>query len=178
MVSGSSGARTGRQRSLLPLPLKDDSVEVLKAFLNDGEYRRLAGTTAAKKKEKASKLARKNGLLIWHGLVTGLLNTMWSGGGANAPVHQGPVTTAQPKAQDRLWEAVKIFVDDVSETSDKVPKSPALGEWGKRLGDVRIPYQGEVIEKAQKLTLDQMGCRLKGMVLRWLWQIWLKETSK
>jgi hypothetical protein len=31
-----------------------------------------------------------------------------------------------------------------------------MGEWGKRLGDVRISYHGEVVEKAQRLTLDQV----------------------
>ena len=35
-------------------------------------------------------------------------------------------------------------------------KSPTLDEWGKKLGDVRISYTGEIIEKAHQLTLDQV----------------------
>lgn len=96
------------------------------------------------------------GLLIWHGLVVALLNFLWSGGGAKGPVHQGQPRKAQRMANDRLWGLVKDFVDDSSESKEKLPRSPDMGEWGKRLGDVRISYHGEVVEKAQKLTLDQI----------------------
>eukprot|EP00438_Fugacium_kawagutii_P009582 Skav215540 [mRNA] locus=scaffold4176:51834:53695:- [translate_table: standard] len=143
-----SGTPFGSYLDLMVLALQD--------LFGSGEYRRLAGTTAAKKKEKAAKVARRTGLLIWHGLVTALLNMMWTGGGKNGAIHRGPVTKAQAKAQERLWESVKVFMDDASETSEKVPKSPALSEWGKKLSDVKISYQGEIIEKAQKLTLDQL----------------------
>lgn len=101
-VSGSSGARTGRQRSLLPLPLKPDSVEALRQLFESGEYRRLAGASAAKKGEKANKIARRTGLLIWHGLVTALLNMMWTGGGKKGDVHRGPVTVAQADPREDL----------------------------------------------------------------------------
>ena len=30
------------------------------------------------------------------------------------------------------------------------------GEWGRKIGDVRISYQGEIVEKGQRLTLDQV----------------------
>eukprot|EP00435_Cladocopium_sp_Y103_P061594 s1327_g23.t1 len=65
-------------------------------------------------------------------------------------------TWGQKMAQDRLWETVKDFVDDTSEVKEKVPRSPEMGEWGTKLGDVRISYHGEVVEKAQRLTLDQI----------------------
>ena len=31
-----------------------------------------------------------------------------------------------------------------------------MGEWGRKVGDVRISYQGEIVEKGQRLTLDQV----------------------
>eukprot|EP00438_Fugacium_kawagutii_P027179 Skav234838 [mRNA] locus=scaffold1428:135350:140785:- [translate_table: standard] len=152
------GERTSRQRSLLPLPLWKDSKEVLLQLKETGEYRRLAGRSAAKKdaKEKASRVMRKNGMLIWHGLVVCLINMMWTGGGEKAPVHNGEITKAQAGALERLWVAVRNFVDDTAESKDKVPKALAVGAWGDRLGDVRINYHGEIIEKAQSLTLAQI----------------------
>eukprot|EP00438_Fugacium_kawagutii_P000873 Skav218505 [mRNA] locus=scaffold1564:7454:12902:+ [translate_table: standard] len=161
VVSGSSGERIKRQRSLLPLPLMEDSVKELKELFDSGEFRKLAGPAGSGKKQKAAKekagrATRRSGLLIWHGLVVTLINIMWTGGGRAGRVHQGPVSRAQEEAQQRLWQAVKTFLDDTSESKEKVPRSLAVGEWGARLGDVRISYHGEVIEKGQSLTLDQI----------------------
>lgn len=152
------GKRELRQRGVLPLPLLPDTVKELKGLFESGEFRRLAGSWAAKKqnKEKAGKEMRRIGLLLWHGLAVCLVNFLWCGGGRKGPVHQGTVTKAQQMALDRLWSTVRNFVDDTSETKEKIPRSPDMGEWGKKLGDVRISYQGEVVEKAQTLTLDQI----------------------
>ena len=153
-----SGPRKRRQRSLLPLPLKEDTITEMKKLFETGGYKRLAGTWSERKgnKEKAQKVARRTGMLIWHGLLVTMLNVMWTGGGKKGDLHQGPVSKSQELASDRLWQAVKTFVDDTSESNEKVPKAPQMGEWGKKLGDVRISYQGEVIEKAQRLTLAQV----------------------
>ena len=156
---GSDVGREGRrQRNVLPLPLLPDSITELEKLFEHGEFRRLAGTWGAKKgsKDKAAKEMRRVGLLVWHGLATCLMNFLWSGGGAQGPVHVGPITKAQQLSLDRTWELVKDFVDDTSESKDKVPRSPEMGEWGRKLGDVKISYQGEVVEKAQRLTLDQV----------------------
>ena len=52
---------------------------------------------------------------------------------------------------------VKAFADDSSESKSKIPRSPEMGgEWGRKIGDVRISYQGEIVEKGQRLTLDQV----------------------
>ena len=159
LVPGSSsGQRNRRQRSLLPLPLWDDSVTELKKLQEEGEFRRLAGSWAEKKmsKDKAGRLSRKVGLLVWHGLTVTVLNFLWTGGGGKGEVAAGPPGKAQSQALDRIWELVKVFVDDNSESTSKVPRSPEMGEWGKKLGDVRVSYHGEVVEKAQRLTLDQI----------------------
>ena len=159
LVPGSSsGQRNRRQRSLLPLPLWDDSVTELKKLQEEGEFRRLAGSWAEKKmsKDKAGRLSRKVGLLVWHGLTVTVLNFLWTGGGGKGEVGAGPPGKAQSQALDRIWELVKVFVDDNSESTSKVPRSPEMGEWGKKLGDVRVSYHGEVVEKAQRLTLDQI----------------------
>ena len=62
-----------RQRSVLPLPLKDDSKSELLKLMKSEEYKRLAGTWKDKKAAGASrtkKEVRKVGLLVWHGLMT------------------------------------------------------------------------------------------------------------
>eukprot|EP00438_Fugacium_kawagutii_P004912 Skav217251 [mRNA] locus=scaffold47:369148:372975:- [translate_table: standard] len=158
MVLGSDGARNSRQRSLLPLPLKEDSKLALRELFESGEYRRLAGTWGAKKdaKTKAAKVARKTGMLIWHGLLVTTVNVLQTGGSKDAAIHSGPVTKAQEMALERFWEAIRVFVDDTSESKEKVPRSTGVGEWGAKLGDVRISYEGEVIEKAHRITLDQV----------------------
>lgn len=92
-------------------------------------------------------------MLLWHGLVVTGINALWTGGGNSGKVETSKV---QQMALDRIWEVVRDFVDDRSETQEKVPRSPTLGEWGKKLGDVRISYQGEVVEKAHQLTLAQI----------------------
>ena len=152
------GAEGSRQRSLLPLPLLPDSITEMSKLFETGEFKRLAGSWGSKKtnKEKAAKEMRRVGLLVWHGMVVCLVNFLWCGRGAKGPVHRGAVSKAQKLANDRLWNLVRDFVDDHSETKEKLPRSPDMGEWGKRLGDVRISYHGEVVEKAQRLTLDQV----------------------
>jgi hypothetical protein len=133
LVPGSSsGQRNRRQRSLLPLPLWDDSVTELKKLQEEGEFRRLAGSWAEKKtnKDKAGRLSRKVGLLVWHGLTVTVLNFLWTGGGGKGEVAAGPPGKAQSQALDRIWELVKVFVDDNSESTSKVPRSPEMGEWG------------------------------------------------
>lgn len=55
-----------------------------------------------------------------------------------------------------MCEAVKVFLDDTAESKDQVPKAISVGAWGAKLGDVRVTYHGEVVEKAQALTLDQI----------------------
>eukprot|EP00438_Fugacium_kawagutii_P032030 Skav203167 [mRNA] locus=scaffold371:249779:253293:+ [translate_table: standard] len=129
-VSGPSGTRTKRQRSLLPLPLLDDSVAELKRLFESGEYRKLAGPAGSGKKKNK--------------------------GGRSGRVHSGAVSNAQEEARQRLFQAVKVFMDDTSESKEKVPRSIAVGEWGAKLGDVRISYHGEIVEKGQPLTLAQI----------------------
>eukprot|EP00438_Fugacium_kawagutii_P020958 Skav211849 [mRNA] locus=scaffold305:925833:932175:+ [translate_table: standard] len=158
-VSGSGGERNSRQRSLLPLPLKEDSVEALRGLFESGEFRKLAGAGSSKSrpnKEKAARTSRRLGLLIWHGLVVVLINNFWTGGGATGKIHSGSVSKAQEKALERLWQSVRRFMDDGSESTEKVPRSVPVAEWGTKLGDVRISYHGEVVEKGQRLTLAQI----------------------
>ena len=124
LVPGSDdGAGGGRQRSVLPLPLLEDSRTELQKLFNEGEFRRLAGSWANKKqnKEKAAKLIRKAGMLIWHALLVTALNVLWTSGGAGGRVCRSEPTKAQRMALDRLWERVRDFVDDSSETQEKVP---------------------------------------------------------
>ena len=157
-----------RQRSVLPLPLKEDSLNELKKIIASGEYRRLAGTWKEKQNMGASKTKkemRKSGLLIWHGLMTAALNFLWSGGRSQGRIFSGRPSKAQSLCQERLWEAAKVFVDDISETKEKLVKAPSSQDWDSKLEKMRISYQGEVAEKAQSLTLDSAGTSTA-----WLWR--------
>ena len=53
-------------------------------------------------------------------------------------------------------EQVKRFFDDTAEVKEKVVRAPAPGTWEAKLKDFRISYEGEVVEKAHGLTLEQV----------------------
>ena len=159
MLEPHEETRQERQRSVLPLPLKDDSWKEMKKVMESGEFKRLAGTWKEKQALGASKTKkemRKVGLLIWHGLVTASLNFLWSGGRTLGQIARGKPSKAQLMCQERLWESVRVFVDDVSETTEKLVKAPDSGDWNQRLEKMRISYHGEVVEKSQSLTLEQI----------------------
>ena len=159
MLEPHEGERQDRQRSILPLPLKEDSLRELKKILASGEYKRLAGTWKDKRAAGASKTKkemRKVGLLVWHGLIIAGLNFLWNGGRSNGRVCTSKPSKAQLLCQDRLWEASKVFVDDASETPDKLVKAPDSEDWNNKVDKMRISYHGEVVEKAQALTLEQI----------------------
>eukprot|EP00435_Cladocopium_sp_Y103_P045195 s780_g12.t3 len=148
------GTGDGRQRSVLPLLLWKDSKTELEKLFSEGEFRWLAGSWGSKKqnKGKAAQMARRAGMLIWHGLVVTGINFLWTGGGGRGKVCHEEPSAAQTMALNRLWEQVKDFVDDSSESTEKIPRSPSMGDWGQKLGDVRISYHGEIVEKAHHLT--------------------------
>lgn len=141
---GSDDGNRGRQREVLPLPLWTDGKEQLRSLFESGDFRKFGGAD-----KKAFRHARRAGLLIWHCLTVVLLNFLWTGGGKQAKVHQGTTSVSQARALDRIWEILKASVDDSCETKSKVPCSPEMGEWGREVGDVRISYQGEIVEKGQ-----------------------------
>ena len=148
-----------RQRGVLPLPCLEDSKEAVSQALESGEFKRLAGSWSQKKgmaHGKVHREMRKKGLLIWHFLVVTALNFLWNGMKAGGKVCHRAATKAQKMAQDRIWTAVRIFVDDVSEVKDKFVKAPGYEEWNEKLDSVRVSYQGDIIPKAQSLTLDQI----------------------
>lgn len=68
--------------------------------------------------------------------------------------HQGEVTLAQKEALDRLWEAVKNFLDDMAESKDKVPKATPL------------------MEKARTLTLDQICPGFRPLAMEHRFRLW------
>ena len=148
-----------RQRSLLPLPLKKDVKEMVKNFLEKKEYRRLAGTWKDKRASGSSKVQRemrKQGLMAWHCAVTLGLNFLWSSCRSDGRVCNKNPSKAQELCQERIWQAVRHFVDDLSEVKEKLVKAPSRDQWVDKLDGVKISYQGEVVEKAMPLTLDQV----------------------
>ena len=159
LASPNEGQEGERQRGVLPLPCLDDSFEVISQVLDSGEYKRLAGSWSQKKAMNTAKIhreMRKKGMLIWHFLVVTSINFMWNGMRSTGRVCRKKATVAQKAIQDRIWQAVRVFMDDTSETSEKLLKSPGYEEWHGKLDGVRISYQGEAVPKAQLLTLEQI----------------------
>ena len=118
LASPDEGQEGVRQRGILPLPCLDDSKEAVRQVLESGEYKRLAGSWSQKKNlghGKVHREMRKQGLLIWHFLVVTALNFLWCGMKAGGRVCVRAATAAQKSAHDRIWQAVRIFVDDVSD---------------------------------------------------------------
>ena len=148
-----------RQRSLLPLPLKMDVAESVKGMMEKKEYRRLAGTWKDKRNVGSAKVQRemrKQGMMAWHCAVTLGLNYLWSSCRSGGRVCRKKPSKAQELCQERIWLAVRHFVDDHSEVKEKLVKAPSRDLWVGKLDGVKISYQGEVVEKAQPLTLDQV----------------------
>ena len=159
LASPNEGQEGERQRGVLPLPCLDDSFEVISQVLDSGEYKRLAGSWSQKKAMNTAKIhreMRKKGMLIWHFLVVTSINFMWNGMRSTGRVCRKKATVAQKAIQDRIWQAVRVFMDDTSETSEKLLKSPGYEDWHGKLDGVRISYQGQAVPKAQLLTLEQI----------------------
>ena len=155
----SVGGGGERQRSILPLPVLPDSREAVRKIIEEKEYRRLAGATKEKRDLGGSEVhraMRRIGLLAWHFLITLALNFLWSGCRGRGKVCSRGPTRAQKLCQGRLWEAAKLFVDDTSETKEKFVKAPDSSSWKEKLDGVKLSYQGEIVEKAQQLTLKQI----------------------
>ncbi len=153
------GERKERQRSILPLPCLVDSRESVKEVWSSEEFRRLAGTWSKKKGMSSSKIhreMRRMGLLVWHFLVVGALNFLWEGSKPSGRVCLATPSKSQQLALDRLWNAVKVFMDDTSESSEKILKCPGYESWPEKIEGFRVSYTGEVVCKAQQLTLAQI----------------------
>ena len=147
-----------RERNLMPLPLWPDVVDKMILVLDEEKVKDQPGDWRARgsTKAKAGKVLRVEGLLIWTGLVVVGLNWLHSGGTveASVPVRGGQASKAQEAALCRIWDMVKTFVDEKEERRG-VPRSP-MGEWENELEKLKVSYTGEICEKAQHLTLEQI----------------------
>ena len=151
--------RKERQRAVLPLPILSDSRKEVLKLIASGDYKRLAGTWKDKQQMKGGKVEREMrrvGLLIWHLLLCCGLNFQWTGGKSVGSVCFRDPTKVQKRCLDHLWESAKVFLDDRSEVKEKLLKVPNVGDWSSKLDGVRISYQGETVEKARDITLDQI----------------------
>ena len=102
MPEPAAGERDGRQRSLLPLPLYEDSLSEIRTITESGEFRRLAAGAKKKSGDKAGRAMRRIGMLVWHGLSVLVLNQLWTGGGLGGRVPRGPPTRAQGTGEEVL----------------------------------------------------------------------------
>eukprot|EP00438_Fugacium_kawagutii_P016319 Skav222801 [mRNA] locus=scaffold1419:399983:408357:+ [translate_table: standard] len=147
-----------RKRNLFPLPLWPDVRDALEEIIekmkfkdDPGDWRERGDT-----KSKANRALRKQGLLVWHGLVVVALNWLHADGRPHKGVGPpgGQANASQEAALGRIWEMVKVFVDDKPEQGG-VPRTPD-GPWKEELAKLRVSYTGEVVEKAMPLTLSQI----------------------
>ena len=143
-------------RNLFPLPLWFDDVQALREVINRGEHgekkdKRRGGSLT---KGQGQRLVRLEGLKAWHGLVVVSLNFLY---GDRAKDHGPPpgshATAAQEKALCRIWDQLKVFLDDKDVRG--VPRTP-LADWKHSVQEVGISYTGEIVQKACAITLEQI----------------------
>ena len=84
------------------------------------------------------------------------LNLMWSGLRSGARVHGGPVRRSQSDALAHLRRAAEYVIDGKEAPPLKgVPRTPKA-DWETLIGDARISYHGEVIQKAEALEFERV----------------------
>lgn len=139
----------------MPLPLWPDVVAAMNEVVGEGKYRDDPGSWRQRgnTKSQAARVLRSKGLYVWHGLCVVALNWLHSGGqlSKGVPVRGGWATMAQEKALIRIWDSLKIFMDEKTPKVG-VPRTPS-GGWKDELKKLRVSYSGEVVEKAGPLTL-------------------------
>ena len=148
--------REVRERNLFPLPLWPDCRAQLQKVLAEGSAKDRPGQwrERAESRGAAQKVLRLDGLKAWHGLVVISLNYLQGDRAqSRGPYPGGDATEAQEKALGRIWNALKIFVDDKEKKG--VPRTP-LEEWKNTISDLSVTYTGEIVEKAARLTLRQI----------------------
>ena len=105
-----------RVRNLMPLPLWPDVIEAMEEVLISQKYKDSPGDWRSRgaTKTKAGRALRWQGILLWHGLVVVALNWMHSGGSLQDAVGPpaGCATSQQETALCRIFELVKVFVDE------------------------------------------------------------------
>ena len=144
-------------QNLFPLPLWQSVRDAMEEVRGSGKYRDDPGDwrSRGETKGKAAKALRMEGLCVCHGLLVLSLNFLYGyRASADRPRPGSQATAAQESALEVLWDMVKVFVDDKEEKGG-VPRTPT-DEWVSKLDALRISYTGEVIEKAEPLSLEQI----------------------
>ena len=152
----------GKVRNLLLLPLWHDSLVALQRVIADGSardppggWRQRGGTRG-----QAAKGLLLEGAALWLGLVVISLNHMYGERVSGRPPRPGSTaTSAQEAALQRIYDKVLVFIDDKGDGG--VPRTREE-DWEAQVEKFRISYSGEVIEKAQELTLRQVLPALPG----------------
>ena len=135
----------------LPVPLKVAEL-VMDIWRNDGFEVKKSGKTGA----TVQHLYRDVGVdCLQFCMIIGL-NLMWSGLRSGARVHGGPVRRSQSDALAHLRRAAEYVIDGKEAPPLKgVPRTPKA-DWETLIGDARISYHGEVIQKAEALEFERV----------------------
>eukprot|EP00435_Cladocopium_sp_Y103_P021915 s438_g5.t1 len=148
--------REHRVRNLFPLPMWHDDVEQVRMVVTGGDFKDEPGQwrERGETKSKAQKALRLEGLKTWHALCVLGLNFLYGDREkAEKPWPGAQATAPQERALTRIWDMLKLFFDDKEKGG--VPRTP-LHEWENELKELGISYTGEVVEKAQWITLRQI----------------------
>ena len=144
-------------RDVLPLPIPDEVAETIGQVLEAKEFKLKKKGLSGGAVKSAYRTTGVHCLVYC--MVVGL-NAMWSGLRRGARVHRGSVKAQQMAAIDRLSEAASYMIDSMDGAEKGgIPRTPQW-DWGEKVKDARISYQGEVVAKAEPLELDRVVASL------------------
>ena len=149
-----------RVRNLLPLPFWPDVLDEMRSIVSDESY---TGSGLKQRgdgpgRSRNSRNLRLTGLLAWHGLVVLSLNFNSEGckGSGRIPLRGGKASPLQEAALDRIWVAVRRFVDQKESGKGLgVPRTPQV-EWAQELEQLKVELHRRSCQKSRPLTLEQI----------------------
>ena len=140
--------RSGRNRDVLPLPLDETSRLVIESVTA------MEVVPFPQKKAHVSRsIQRKQmalGTQAWKLCQTLTLNMAW---GKEAAFFRKP-SQSQLQVSLRLAEKSERIVSATDERGAAIRSK--VGDWGEKIRSISVGYSGELVEKAQWLTLDQI----------------------
>ena len=139
-----------RVRNLLPLPFWPDVLDEMREIVNEESFtaKGLKQRPEGSARSKSSKNLRLKGLLAWHGLVVLSINFNAEGcrGAGKVPVRGGKASPSQESALNRIWIAVRRFVDQKESGKGlgvpRTPSGPSVN-WGQELEQLKVSYTGD-----------------------------------
>ena len=142
-------ARDSRQRDVLPLPVPQAVTEIVNAGVKQRE-----NTAWKHHKRQGARRLRAIGIAHWTFLTILGLNYMWCGLTFNeSGVCSQEAGASQLAALKHIQRSACQLVDQGDEAA--VPRTPSW-DWPEQLRTKTVSYQGETLEVAQRMTLEEV----------------------